>query len=900
MALLEYENEIFLDCFHDDGLLVMAKGLGIERIFMAFLKLYSDEGNLVLVLNTTSSEEEYFTEQLEMSAVKPLPKIVNANCSVTDRQSVYLSGGVLFITTRILVVDMLVERIPIHLISGILIYRANRVVDSCQEAFILRLYRQKNKTGFIKAFSENPLCFTSGFCQVERVMRSLFVRKLFLWPRFHASVVAFLEKHKIDVVELHLQMTEAMTACQTALLDLIDACVKELKHSNPVLDTEEISVEFAITKNFDKLLRMQLDPIGHQLSFKTKQIVADLKTLRLVLEFLTQYDCVNFYSMVNSLKSSEKAFGSNAGWLFMDSAESLFTHSKERLHPAEDEPLKKKKSKSSKDDDAAMGRCIEECPKWRALKDVMDEIDEDCRTVGTELQSVRILVAAEDDRTCSQLKSYLCEGGQSLLTRLYDRNVAVKKTALQPPSIDCPSPERSKTSRAKKKIGNNNNNNSADLTLTQMVGATKDDRSTTSETDAANAPRSTASDFVETCSTAYRVKDSPLTFLHPLHEADDPNSLKRVLYELQPRYVVLYDVDMAFVRQLEVFKACHPQLPIRVYFLMYTGSTEEQRYLTTLRKEKEAFEYLIKQKATMVIPEEREGRMEDDPTLSRNAAPANATVNTRKGDAASNNVVQKVIVDMREFRSELPSLLHRRGIDIEPVTLEVGDYILTRDICVERKSVSDLIGSLNNGRLYNQCLSMCRSYKRPVLLIEFDPNKPFTLQDKSPLSREINRNDTISHLVLLTLHFPRLRILWCPSPHITAELFEELKVGREQPDAKDAIAVSSDSEIEKNIGRFNSAPQDMLLKMPGVTSKNVFLIMNQVENIVELSRMSLEKLVEVLGSSANAELLHSFLHKEQLSGEVTTAGKLSIQPAKQKTKRLPLKKSAIASEKISK
>ena len=42
------------------------------------------------------------------------------------------------------------------------------------------------------------------------------------------------------------------------------------------------------------------------------------------------------------------------------------------------------------------------------------------------------------------------------------------------------------------------------------------------------------------------------------------------------------------------------------------------------------------------------------------------------------------------------------GIDIEPVTLEVGDYILSPEICVERKSISDLIGSLNSGRLYNQ------------------------------------------------------------------------------------------------------------------------------------------------------------------------------------------------------
>ena len=125
---------------------------------------------------------------------------------------------------------------------------------------------------------------------------------------------------------------------------------------------------------------------------------------------------------------------------------------------------------------------------------------------------------------------------------------------------------------------------------------------------------------------------------------------------------------------------------------------------------------------------------------------------------------------MREFRSELPSLIHKRGIEIEPVTIEVGDYILTPEICVERKSISDLIGSLQNGRLYNQarllrsttlnlhsifrlsrshitqpstnrkCLSaqataMTRFYAKPMLLIEFDSNKPFALQGKYYLSK---------------------------------------------------------------------------------------------------------------------------------------------------------------------
>ena len=50
----------------------------------------------------------------------------------------------------------------------------------------------------------------------------------------------------------------------------------------------------------------------------------------------------------------------------------------------------------------------------------------------------------------------------------------------------------------------------------------------------------------------------------------------------------------------QIFKASHSDHLLRVYFLMYKGSVEEQRYLTTLRTEKEAFEYLIRQKAVSI------------------------------------------------------------------------------------------------------------------------------------------------------------------------------------------------------------------------------------------------------------------------------------------------------------
>lgn len=77
------------------------------------------------------------------------------------------------------------------------------------------------------------------------------------------------------------------------------------------------------------------------------------------------------------------------------------------------------------------------------------------------------------------------------------------------------------------------------------------------------------------------------------------------------------------------------------------------------------------------------------------------TISTRiaGGSAQISTTPPQVIVDMREFRSTLPSLLHAAKMVVIPATLTVGDYILTPDICVERKSVPDLVQSFNSGRL---------------------------------------------------------------------------------------------------------------------------------------------------------------------------------------------------------
>ena len=72
-------------------------------------------------------------------------------------------------------------------------------------------------------------------------------------------------------------------------------------------------------------------------------------------------------------------------------------------------------------------------------------------------------------------------------------------------------------------------------------------------------------------------------------------------------------------------------------------------------RHQEAFKSLIENKATMVVPDAQDGKSGDVIAIAPDAP---RPTSTRKG--CPRNVRRtKVIVDVREFRSALPSLLHQ-------------------------------------------------------------------------------------------------------------------------------------------------------------------------------------------------------------------------------------------------
>ncbi len=81
-------------------------------------------------------------------------------------------------------------------------------------------------------------------------------------------------------------------------------------------------------------------------------------------------------------------------------------------------------------------------------------------------------------------------------------------------------------------------------------------------------------------------------------------------------------------------------------------------------------------------------------------------------------------IDTQEQRSGIPALLAAMPqVHIEVVPLRMGDYDVGGDPCrvIERKTGSDFLGSLAQGRLFAQLAALRRSRFAPILLLEGDP-----------------------------------------------------------------------------------------------------------------------------------------------------------------------------------
>ncbi|ORY60567.1 DNA repair endonuclease XPF [Pseudomassariella vexata] len=913
---LEYQQHLFQELRNEDELVILARGLGLMRLITNLLHSYDAAGNnLIVIVGAEDRENAWIGEALaEHAAISMAPKargltVVNTDfTSVAAREKMYTRGGIYSITSRILVVDLLTTLLNPETITGLIVLHAEKVIVTSLEAFILRIYRQKNKVGFLKAFSDNPDPFTIGFSPLATMMRNMFLRKASLWPRFHITVASSLEgKKKAEVIELEVPMTDAMKEIQTAIMECVEVSIKELKKGNSGLEMDDWNMDSALLKNFDIMIRRQLDPNWHRVSWKTKQIVNDLTVLRSMLHSLLSFDSVSFLQHLDTIHAAHSpqpgsTRQNQSPWMFLDAAHTIFSTAKQRVYASNVKATEKTSMES-------LRPVLEEQPKWAVLAEILQEIDRDLifEPPMRDDSNGTILIMCSDTATTRQLRDYLQkmyikpkedvllakqdqDRGQpsaaflmrrklrdylkwksefaQISSALFAENQKALKEAADPRLAQGGNKSRAPANKRRRQRGGS------------VIGAAPGRAANGSLMPYIEKPAEVEDLMAEVQLTEEEANEKADIIADPLEDMDDFYELyemqdlivvhayegdqdEHVLEEVKPRYIIMYEPDAAFIRRVEVYRSSHNDRNVRVYFMFYEGSVEEQRYLASVRREKDSFTKLIKERASMSIVMTVDAHGIEDPQEA-----FLRTVNTRiagGGRLAATAQPPRVVVDVREFRSSLPSLLHGRNMVIVPCMLTVGDYILSPNICIERKSVSDLISSFKDGRLFTQAETMFQHYRNPMLLIEFDQNKSFTLEPFADLSGNLNSvnpasgpSDLQSKLVLLTLAFPRLRIIWSSSPYQTAEIFENLKTQEEEPDPIAAVRAGLDKDMKAEDQAFNLEPQEMLGVVPGVTPKNVKNLVLECANIREVANLTEEELEPLVGREAGRQISHFF------------------------------------------
>ena len=205
----------------------------------------------------------------------------------------------------------------------------------------------------------------------------------------------------------------------------------------------------------------------------------------------------------------------------------------------------------------------------------------------------------------------------------------------------------------------------------------------------------------------------------------------------------------------------------------------------------------------------------------------------------------RIVADEREKNSQVPNLLKIMGIFVDYRQLSVGDYIVSSETVIERKTIYDLINSVYDGRLFVQCSDLINHYSKPLIIIEgniTDLNNAEKMGDLgSKLIVDIIRvaYDT---LIKIALDF-RIPILYTPSIYYTAGLLIQLASNR----TKDGTDGGPLLKKIKKSNPFYIQQLYVLTSLPGIGTKLATRLVEKFHSPKNVLNASVAELARVPG-----------------------------------------------------
>ncbi|MBN1923851.1 MAG: hypothetical protein JW791_03780 [Nanoarchaeota archaeon] len=205
-----------------------------------------------------------------------------------------------------------------------------------------------------------------------------------------------------------------------------------------------------------------------------------------------------------------------------------------------------------------------------------------------------------------------------------------------------------------------------------------------------------------------------------------------------------------------------------------------------------------------------------------------------------------IIVDTREFKSRVVKELFNNDVEMQALQLQVGDYLIGEDLCVERKSVNDFVDSLIDKRLFEQLSRMKSEYRKPLLIVEGG--------ESVYSARKVHPN-AIKGLIISIIVDYGIPILFSRDEADTAGFLISL-VNRSEKKPK---------PLSKKVKSFDltSVQENIVQAIPGIGVKAGKNLLKHFKKIKILFNAEISDLSEVEGvGRKTAEALHKAANKE--------------------------------------
>lgn len=285
----------------------------------------------------------------------------------------------------------------------------------------------------------------------------------------------------------------------------------------------------------------------------------------------------------------------------------------------------------------------------------------------------------------------------------------------------------------------------------------------------------------------------------------------------------------------------------KTIILMARGTRDEAFYWAGRNKEKKMKKTLQEMKKTqMLLSSEIEDKIKNQTKI--NHTPKFDKEQTllktflEKSEENKNEII--IFADSREGASSVTKkLFDMENVKVISKQLEIGDYILSKDVCVERKTIEDFVSSMIDGRLFTQMVNLRESYPKPLILVEGNFSEIFNI-------RNIHRNSIIGALTSIALDY-QVPIINTKNNEETAEYLYVI-AKREQ--------IGKDKEIGIRFGRkglTTSEKQKFIIEgLPLVgpqLAKNLLEKFGSIKAIIDANEKELTQ-VEGVGKKKAREI----------------------------------------------